>query len=112
MRRVKACQWACGRPATLLVWRRIPCTDPTGLMLCWGHECDECWPTHRHELDNVARYNTTLDGIPDDLKEEMDFLNGSDRGRIYRVRTTGDAKTAGVVDIRGRSAPDLVAACS
>lgn len=40
-------------------------------------------------LDYYRQHIETPVSIPDDLKAEMDFYNGSDKGRIYRVMPAG-----------------------
>ncbi len=37
-------------------------------------------------IDMYRQHIETPVSIPDDLKEDMDFMNGSERGRIYRIK--------------------------
>jgi len=43
-------------------------------------------------IDMYRQHIETPVSIPDDLKEDMDFLNGTERGRIYRIKPTNENK--------------------
>ena len=44
-------------------------------------------------IDMYRQHIETPLAIPEDLKEDMDFMNGSERGRIYRIKPIGHAPT-------------------
>jgi putative membrane-bound dehydrogenase-like protein len=45
-------------------------------------------------IDMYRQHIETPVSIPDDLKEDMDFLNGMEHGRIYRIKPKEGAKSA------------------
>lgn len=51
-------------------------------------------------IDMYRQHIETPLSIPEDLKEDMDFLAGSDRGRIYRIVADNN-------DARGKAAPKM-----
>ncbi len=60
-------------------------------------------------VDMYRQHIETPVSIPEDLKEDMDFYAGEDRGRLFRIAPT-DAAPAAVVPLHDASTPDLVAA--
>lgn len=64
---------------------------------------------HLYLVDYYRQHVETPLSIPDDLKEDMEFLNGSEFGRIYRIlpanTTTIEIKTH---DLRNKSTLELV----
>jgi hypothetical protein len=60
-------------------------------------------------IDFYRQHIETPLSIPDDLKEEMDFLNGSEYGRIYRISpANGLAKVNEPLNLQGKSTGELV----
>ncbi|SEJ73024.1 putative membrane-bound dehydrogenase domain-containing protein [Cyclobacterium xiamenense] len=61
-------------------------------------------------VDFYRQHIETPVSIPDDLKEEMDFMNGADKGRIYRILPKSAAATpANSIDFSSMDAKTLVA---
>ncbi len=60
-------------------------------------------------VDYYRQHIETPVSIPDDLKEDMDFYNGENHGRIYRIRpkTEADRKSASI-DLSSKVASELV----
>ncbi|MEX0883478.1 MAG: PVC-type heme-binding CxxCH protein, partial [Cyclobacteriaceae bacterium] len=60
-------------------------------------------------VDFYRQHIETPVSIPDDLKEEMDFMNGENHGRIYRILPKGkDGKAMANIDFSRRSSSELV----
>lgn len=60
-------------------------------------------------IDMYRQHIETPLSIPEDLKEDMDFLAGSDRGRIYRIVPKGfDAGKKEVPNLKDKSPQDYV----
>ncbi len=59
-------------------------------------------------LDYYRQHIETPLSIPDDLKEEMDFMNGSDLGRIYRIQPKGSDVNFQRVNLSEASSLELV----
>jgi len=60
-------------------------------------------------IDFYRQHIETPVSVPDDLKKEMDFLNGSDYGRIYRISPANAKVTATVnPDLKNKSTLELV----
>ncbi len=60
-------------------------------------------------IDMYLQHIETPVSIPDDLKADMDFTNGSQYGRIYRIRSTeGGGKNLEASDLRSKSPEQLV----
>ncbi|XOV94913.1 MAG: PVC-type heme-binding CxxCH protein [Bacteroidota bacterium] len=59
-------------------------------------------------LDYYRQHIETPLSIPDDLKEEMDFMNGSDKGRIYRIKPKGAVVKPSNVNLTQYSTEQLV----
>lgn len=59
-------------------------------------------------IDFYRQHIETPLSIPEDLKEDMDFLEGSDRGRIYRIRPAGQAPVTDFEDLSQKSGPELI----
>ncbi|MBX2816613.1 MAG: hypothetical protein KTR24_11465 [Saprospiraceae bacterium] len=60
-------------------------------------------------VDYYRQHIETPLSIPADLKEQMDFLNGHDMGRLYRIRPTGSGSEADRSILVDASTLDLVA---
>lgn len=60
-------------------------------------------------IDMYRQHIETPLSIPEDLKEDMDFLAGSDLGRIYRIRPKDQAVVTGFEDLELKSTLELVA---
>ncbi len=60
-------------------------------------------------LDYYRQHIETPLSIPDDLKEEMDFMNGSDMGRIYRIQPKDTKAGLSKVTLSQASSSELVA---
>ena len=59
-------------------------------------------------IDYYRQHIETPLSIPEDLKAEMDFYRGSDRGRIYRIRPAGlRVDLPDRIDLRQMSSPQL-----
>ncbi|MBC7757265.1 MAG: dehydrogenase [Phormidesmis sp. FL-bin-119] len=63
-------------------------------------------------LDYYRQHIETPVSIPDDLKADMDFMAGSDKGRIYRILPTGAEYKNPAVDLKGMSSAKLVGVLS
>jgi len=59
-------------------------------------------------LDYYRQHIETPVSIPDDLKAEMDFMAGSDMGRIYRLSPENSTYKAVKVDLKNASGQELV----
>jgi len=60
-------------------------------------------------IDYYRQHVETPLSIPDDLKEDMDFLNGHELGRIYRISSTGSTVPANrTADLKNKSTRELV----
>jgi len=60
-------------------------------------------------LDYYRQHIETPVSIPDELKADMDFMAGSDKGRIYRILPEGASyKNNPPVDLKGMSSAKLV----
>jgi putative membrane-bound dehydrogenase-like protein len=60
-------------------------------------------------VDMYRQHIETPVSIPEDLKADMDFLNGSDRGRIYRIVPTNfEVRRVNAPKLRERSSSELV----
>ncbi len=59
-------------------------------------------------LDYYRQHIETPVSIPDDLKADMDFMAGSDKGRIYRVVPNGVTYKNPTVDLKSMSSAKLV----
>jgi putative membrane-bound dehydrogenase-like protein len=60
-------------------------------------------------VDFYRQHIETPVSIPEDLKEDMDFLNGNDKGRIYRILpTTAKNRPAVSPNLRNRKPAELV----
>ncbi|MEJ7693280.1 PVC-type heme-binding CxxCH protein [Daejeonella sp.] len=59
-------------------------------------------------LDYYRQHIETPVSIPDDLKADMDFMAGSDKGRIYRILPTNASYKNASVDLKGMSSAKLV----
>jgi putative membrane-bound dehydrogenase-like protein len=59
-------------------------------------------------LDYYRQHIETPVSIPDDLKADMDFMAGSDKGRIYRILPQGATYKNRPVDLKGSSSAKLV----
>lgn len=59
-------------------------------------------------LDYYRQHIETPVSIPDDLKADMDFMAGSDKGRIYRIVPDGASYKNPAVDMKGMSSAKLV----
>lgn len=60
-------------------------------------------------VDMYMQHIETPVSIPDDLKADMDFANGSDKGRIYRIFPTGaDKKDLKNVNLGSKTTAELV----
>lgn len=59
-------------------------------------------------LDYYRQHIETPVSIPDDLKAEMDFYEGSDRGRIYRIMPAGSAYKKATPQLSKVSSDSLV----
>lgn len=59
-------------------------------------------------LDYYRQHIETPVSIPDDLKADMDFMAGSDRGRIYRILPANASYKNTAVDLKGMSSAKLV----
>ncbi|MEK6479001.1 PVC-type heme-binding CxxCH protein [Catalinimonas sp. 4WD22] len=60
-------------------------------------------------IDMYRQHIETPLSIPEDLKADMDFMNGSEMGRIYRIRpVNADAKEKIIPDMSTMSAQQLV----
>jgi putative membrane-bound dehydrogenase-like protein len=60
-------------------------------------------------VDMYRQHIETPLSIPEDLKEDMNFLAGSDRGRIYRIRPDSDEENrAASPGLRDKTSADLV----
>jgi len=60
-------------------------------------------------LDYYRQHIETPLSIPDDLKADMDFMKGSEHGRIYRIQPKGDQATFQKVSFSQASSSELVA---
>lgn len=63
-------------------------------------------------VDMYRQHIETPLSIPEDLKEDMDFLEGSQRGRIYRIRPVDQPAMTQFDDLSQRSDTDLMALLS
>ncbi|MEZ4702335.1 MAG: hypothetical protein R2834_18530 [Rhodothermales bacterium] len=61
-------------------------------------------------VDMYRQHIETPVSIPEDLKADMDFYAGADRGRIYRIAPTGAPPAADPAALNDASTPALVAA--
>ncbi len=60
-------------------------------------------------IDFYRQHIETPVSVPDDLKKDMDFLNGSQLGRIYRILPNNSQVTANVSpDLKNKSTHELV----
>jgi putative membrane-bound dehydrogenase-like protein len=59
-------------------------------------------------LDYYRQHIETPVSIPDDLKAEMDFMAGSEMGRIYRLMPEGATYKGPKVDLKNATGPQLV----
>jgi putative membrane-bound dehydrogenase-like protein len=60
-------------------------------------------------IDYYRQHIETPVSIPDDLKEDMDFLNGSEYGRIYRIAPTNAPPIKVIApDLQNKSTSELV----
>lgn len=59
-------------------------------------------------VDFYRQHIETPVSIPDDLKEDMDFMHGMDRGRIYRIVPKTGVSTTEVQDFSSMDAETLV----
>lgn len=59
-------------------------------------------------LDYYRQHIETPVSIPDDLKAEMDFMAGSDMGRIYRIVPKGEAYKGVMVNLKNVSSIELL----
>ncbi len=60
-------------------------------------------------IDYYRQHIETPVSIPDDLKEDMDFLNGSEHGRIYRIApTNASAIKVLTPDLQNKSTAELI----
>lgn len=60
-------------------------------------------------VDYYRQHIETPVSIPDDLKEDMDFYNGENHGRIYRIRPkTETSRKSTSVDLSSKAASELV----
>lgn len=59
-------------------------------------------------VDFYRQHIETPVSIPDDLKEDMDFMNGMDKGRIYRIVPKSGVSTTEVQDFNKMDAETLV----
>ncbi len=59
-------------------------------------------------LDYYRQHIETPVSIPDDLKADMDFMAGSDKGRIYRIIPQGAAYKGTSVDLKSMPSAKLV----
>ncbi len=59
-------------------------------------------------LDYYRQHIETPLSIPEDLKEEMDFMYGSEHGRIYRIQPKGAQVSDSKVSLSQASSSDLV----
>ena len=57
-------------------------------------------------LDYYRQHIETPLSIPEDLKEEMDFLRGDDKGRIYRIVPEGQSPELPLDQIRETTTPE------
>jgi len=60
-------------------------------------------------IDMYRQHIETPTAIPDDLKEDMDFMNGSQQGRIYRIASKSAKATRIQPKLRSKSSTELVA---
>ncbi|SKB30611.1 PVC-type heme-binding CxxCH protein [Daejeonella lutea] len=61
-------------------------------------------------LDYYRQHIETPVSIPDDLKADMDFMAGSDKGRIYRILPANTSYKSASVDLKGMTSAKLVEA--
>ncbi len=60
-------------------------------------------------VDFYRQHIETPVSIPDDLKEDMDFANGENLGRIYRIRPKNEtSRRSAAVDLFSKTASELV----
>lgn len=59
-------------------------------------------------LDYYRQHIETPVSIPDELKADMDFMAGSDKGRIYRIVPQGATYKNTIVNLKGMSSAKLV----
>ncbi|MES3017262.1 MAG: PVC-type heme-binding CxxCH protein [Bacteroidota bacterium] len=59
-------------------------------------------------LDYYRQHIETPVSIPDDLKADMDFMAGSDKGRIYRILPSNSSYKTAAVDLKGMTSAKLV----
>ncbi len=59
-------------------------------------------------LDYYRQHIETPLSIPEDLKEEMDFMHGSEHGRVYRILPKGTQSTKPTVSLSQASSSELV----
>ena len=59
-------------------------------------------------IDMYRQHIETPLSIPEDLKEDMDFLNGSDRGRIYRILPESEGKKVSNPNLRDMPTSEYV----
>lgn len=60
-------------------------------------------------IDYYRQHIETPVSIPDDLKADMDFMNGSEHGRIYRIQPKGTQSTLPKISLSQASSSELVA---
>lgn len=59
-------------------------------------------------IDMYRQHIETPVSIPEDLKEDMDFLYGMEHGRIYRIKPKNETTNTEVPNFRNASAAELV----
>ncbi|NND31086.1 MAG: dehydrogenase [Saprospiraceae bacterium] len=59
-------------------------------------------------IDMYRQHIETPLSIPEDLKEDMDFLNGDQLGRIYRIRPSGSEIKTGHPNLKAMTSDQLV----
>ena len=59
-------------------------------------------------IDYYRQHVETPVSVPEDLKADMDFLNGSDLGRIYRISPSTAKITTNTSDLRNKATLQLV----
>ncbi|QMW06033.1 PVC-type heme-binding CxxCH protein [Spirosoma foliorum] len=60
-------------------------------------------------IDMYRQHIETPTAIPEDLKEDMDFMNGSKLGRIYRIADKTSKTAIGQPKLRSKTSAELVA---
>lgn len=60
-------------------------------------------------IDMYRQHIETPVSIPDDLKAEMDFYNGSQHGRIYRISPANNERPIALPNLKDKTTPELAA---